>query len=204
MAEDRNVYTPQEFLEKLERDALEFSVPLVGVAGTSDDSDHLMFGDDCATWTSLPIGVLESVTHLDFVACGTHRHPLVEIRLKEPQSEEARAYARLTVSSARRLRRGDDLLKVLAAFVNNGYYPVGSSGINNGGGGPIGGGSPGGRPGFGSSIGIPGGDTYWGVWCPQEGCFVGSIWLYSNQAAQDANAHNLNTGHRAAAVTLST
>jgi hypothetical protein len=192
MANVRRTYSPQEFLDRLERDDLALAVPMTGVAGKAGDRDHVMFGDDCASWTALPVSVIDSIEHLDFIRCGTHMHPLVRIQLRELESDDTRAFARMAVYSRRRRRDDNDIPKVLPAFTDRGpvVVPIGSG---HGGGGYV--------SAYGSSAG-PGGDTYYGVWCPQEGCFVGSIWLYSSQAAQDASAHNASTGHRAGVATL--
>src|SRR5215471_6710098 len=94
MASVRRVYSPQEFLDRLERDDLALAMPLTGVAGKADDRDHILFGDDCSSWTPLPVSVIDSVEHLDFIRCGTHTHPLVRVQLRELESDEARAFAR--------------------------------------------------------------------------------------------------------------
>lgn len=192
MAGTGRIYSARDFMDKLEQDDLIFLPPLTGVAGKAEDREHLLFGDDCAHWTPVPISLIESVEHLDVVTCGSHTHPLVRILLKEPESEEARAIMQFAVSEPiRRARERDG--------DNNGrlvYLPAFTDG--RGGRSPGGGGAPGGFPSGGGGGGGGSDQTlYYAVWCPQENCFVGSIWFYANQARSDAASHNLNTGHTA-------
>jgi hypothetical protein len=187
-------YSPQDFIDRLERDELVFLPAMTGVVAKAADRDHLMFGDDCTHWTPVPISLIESVEQLDVVTCGSHAHPLVSLLVKEPQSDEARAITRLAISEPiRRARERDD---------NDGrpiYLPAFTDGRGGRrGGGNSGPGDAGGFPsGGGGGYGGPDQTLYWAVWCPQEGSFVGSIWLYSGQASADAASHNANTGHRA-------
>jgi hypothetical protein len=187
-------YSPQDFMDKLEHDDLVFLPPLNGVVGKAEDREHLMFGDDCTHWAPVPISMIQSVEQLDVVSCGSHTHPLVRMLVKEPQSEEARAITRLAVSQhIARGREGDDndgIPIYLRAFPDG---RDGGGGRNSGPAGasafpwPSGGGGGGGLDQV----------LYYAVWCPQERCFVGSIWFYSGQASADAASHNALTGHRA-------
>jgi hypothetical protein len=95
-----NSYSPQEFLERLGREASGLTGPLV-VSGMAKEvegsSTELAFvaGTRCADWTSVPTDIVESVEVRGSTPCGDHAHPLVRVTFKEPQSAEAAAYASL-------------------------------------------------------------------------------------------------------------
>jgi hypothetical protein len=192
-------FSPQDFMDKLEHDDLVFLPALTGVIGKAGDREQLMFGDDCSHWTPVPISMIESVEQLDVVTCGKHAHPLVRLLVKEPQSDEARAITRLAISEPiRRARERDDnkwrIPIYLAPFTDGRGDGGDRGGRNSGFPGGGGGGIPGGG---GGGYGGPDQTLYYGVWCPQEGCFVGSIWFYASQARADAASHNALTGHSA-------
>ncbi|HXS61244.1 MAG TPA: hypothetical protein VN767_00110 [Streptosporangiaceae bacterium] len=192
-------FSPQDFMDKLEHDDLVFLPALTGVIGKAGDREQLMFGDDCSHWTPVPISMIESVEQLDVVTCGKHTHPLVRMLVKEPQSDEARAITRLAISEPiRRARERDDTNEppiYLGAFTDGrGGERGGRGGRNSGFPRGGGGGFPGGG---GGGYGGPDQTLWYGVWCPQDGSFVGSIWLTASQARADAANHNANTGHSA-------
>ena len=81
-------YTPGEFMESLARDDFGMAPPLVltGMVKSAEDENHLLFafGFQCAGWIALPIEIIENIQWLASVPCKEHKHPLVNITIKEP------------------------------------------------------------------------------------------------------------------------
>jgi hypothetical protein len=181
MSDSRRTYSPQDFLGKLQRDELELSTPMIGVAGNHEqDTDRILFGDNCTNWIPIPISMLESVEHLQTVDCSDHaRHPVVAIRLKKPQSEEALVFAHLVMSSERRRRGGP---RVLPAFTGNGF-----------GGGSLGGGGIG-SEGVRGAGGHGSGQVWYAIVCPEEGGII-ETHLTRYLANQYSEIHNARTLH---------
>lgn len=99
MPRPSNAYTPEDFVAQLKSGEIEASTPfaLMGMVKEAGDSQHLLFasGTDCDTWTELPLSMIESIEVRDVVPCRDHTHPVVKLQLKEPGSDEARAFASL-------------------------------------------------------------------------------------------------------------
>ncbi|MFJ9765596.1 hypothetical protein ACIRUY_17445 [Streptomyces erythrochromogenes] len=70
----------------------------------NDNHDIVLFGESCADLAPIPTSIIESVQPFGWSTCNGHSHPLVELRLKEPQSEEGKAYAKLATSPSRVIR----------------------------------------------------------------------------------------------------
>jgi hypothetical protein len=88
--------TPREFLDSLRNGALATPTEIVGMVRASEEDDgDLQFSLDCASWVSIPIDLVEHAVSLGPTPCKDHSHHTARIRLKEPQSEEARVFARL-------------------------------------------------------------------------------------------------------------
>ena len=95
-------FTPSEFMERLARDDFSVAPPLVltGMVKNAEDENHLLFafGFYCKDWIALPIEMIENIQWLASVPCKEHTHPLVNITIKEPESEEAKVFAALARS----------------------------------------------------------------------------------------------------------
>lgn len=92
MTERSNVFSPQEFVERLRRDELAAPLTLTGmVKEAPDNSTHLLFafGARCESWTSIPLDLIDKIELVDQLTCRDHSHPLVNVILKKQQSPEA-------------------------------------------------------------------------------------------------------------------
>src|SRR5262245_57638283 len=80
---------PGEFLARLTANELPdpVDVTIIGLAKTDEKSSQVIqFSTslNCGTWLPLPIEIVESVEHVKTVRCKDHSHPLVKIKLKQP------------------------------------------------------------------------------------------------------------------------
>lgn len=90
------IYSPQEFLASLTDGRLASTLILTGMINEEETTEQyasFAVGTSCVNWRKIPTGAIESIQSLGFVTCGDHNHPLVNISLKEPQSEEALLFA---------------------------------------------------------------------------------------------------------------
>jgi hypothetical protein len=105
MTERKNLFTAQEFAEKLRRgDSEAPAITLTGLIKLpGDDSEQIMFafGTRCADWTPVPLAVIESIEVLRDVTCSDHSHPLVSLTLEAPRSAEAATFAALLAASVK-------------------------------------------------------------------------------------------------------
>ncbi|MFF0771016.1 hypothetical protein ACFYUK_19175 [Nonomuraea wenchangensis] len=100
----KKAYSPEEFLSELEAGAFDPPLPLtwIGMAHQREgDRRHILIGQRCGDWTPIPISIIESVTPFGWSTCDSHTHPLVKLRLKEPATEDAKAFAQLATSHRR-------------------------------------------------------------------------------------------------------
>jgi hypothetical protein len=112
-----NTYGPSEFIQKLSANDLPDNddVTIAGlVKHDAEANDVIGFSTSmsCENWLAIPTGMIADITHLRNVKCRDHRHPLVKVRLKQPDpaqpelvflfgllSELQRTVARLTRST---------------------------------------------------------------------------------------------------------
>ncbi len=110
MTPDSQSFEPQEFLASLERDEISRPMVVRGMAKKSDDDEYLQFapGSRCSNWIQIPLASIESVEVVDVVPCKDHTHPLVNLRLKSPETSEGKLYAALAQNGPTRSpgRRG--------------------------------------------------------------------------------------------------
>ena len=94
------VFAPEEFVAQLKSGALSVGEPLafMGMVKAAEDDQHVLFasGPNSDASTKLPLGLIESIEFRDVASCQDHTHPLVRLYVKEPRSEEAKAFASLT------------------------------------------------------------------------------------------------------------
>lgn len=98
------VYTPQEFLKKLQHGDFkelsnkEFKESLI-IAGmiknVENNDNEFMFSIDTkiANWRKVPSSFIETITYLELISFEDNVYPLVEITFKEPQSKESKLLA---------------------------------------------------------------------------------------------------------------
>jgi hypothetical protein len=101
MDEEKQTYSPEEFLDKLQSDDLSLPLRLTGmVKQVEDDDTAILFapGRNCANWVTIPLDVIENVEVVEIVTCKDHTHPLVNIQFKKPGSEEALVFSSLARS----------------------------------------------------------------------------------------------------------
>jgi hypothetical protein len=101
MTEEKQTYSPREFLDKLQRDDLSPPLRFTGMAKQVEDDDTAILfapGRNCANWVTIPLGVIENVEVVEIVPCKDHTHPLVNIQFKKPASEEALMFSSLARS----------------------------------------------------------------------------------------------------------
>lgn len=96
--------TPREFLESL-KSGVDFRQPVLLRGMTkvaADDDEALMFarGPACTNWVKIPLAMIETIETLRMVPCKDHAHPLVVLRLKEPQTDEGRFFLSLLQSGS--------------------------------------------------------------------------------------------------------
>jgi hypothetical protein len=81
MAEPGSSPSPREFLDKLRNGTLTPPVEIVGMVRQSDDNDeHLQFSVDCASWTSIPIDMVQSIESVGVTPCKDHTHHAATLR----------------------------------------------------------------------------------------------------------------------------
>jgi hypothetical protein len=94
----RQSFEPYEFLDRLKRDEIYPPIVLYGmVKPAKDDDDYLLFayGYVCENWLRIPLSSIENITVLSSVRCDDHKHPLVFLVLKQPQTDEGRLFSYL-------------------------------------------------------------------------------------------------------------
>lgn len=84
-----NTYAPSEFIQKLSANDLpDVATPTIAglVKHDTGKPDVIQFSStmSCERWLAIPISMIEDITHLRYVRCKDHQHPLVKIRLKQP------------------------------------------------------------------------------------------------------------------------
>jgi hypothetical protein len=103
----RQSFTPDEFLDRLRRDELSQPTVLYGMVKPDDDSDDYLFfahGSVCQNWIRIPMTSIEAIELLNFVPCDDHTHPLVLLRLKQPETDEGRLFASLVQANSGQTR----------------------------------------------------------------------------------------------------
>ena len=94
----RQSFEPYEFLERLRRDDISPPVVLFGMVKLPEgDDDYLFFahGYACENWIRIPRNSIERIDLVNFVPCDDHKHPLVFVVLKQPETDEGRLFASL-------------------------------------------------------------------------------------------------------------
>lgn len=94
-------YTGEEFVKALtsERGIPSSGAPLhlVGMvkASVGGETDSVLFapGGSCASWTPVPVKMIQSVEHLGKVPCRDHEHDHVRLHVKPPTTDEGRVLA---------------------------------------------------------------------------------------------------------------
>ena len=91
-------FDPDEFVGRLKRDEIVVPIVLYGmVKPAEDDDDYLLFahGYACKNWFSIPLSSIQNISVVSIVPCDDHKHPLVSLALKQPETEEGRLFASL-------------------------------------------------------------------------------------------------------------
>ena len=100
--------SPSEFFAKLDRNELASRFVLSGlIKGPDGGGSYVLFafGTQCAVWRRIPLSIIEGIEYLTTIPCRDHSHPLVNISLKQPQSEEASLFALLLNDMKHEARR---------------------------------------------------------------------------------------------------
>jgi hypothetical protein len=103
----RQSFEPYEFLGRLKRNEISPAVILYGmVKPIKDDDDYLLFahGNVCENWFRIPLSSIENISVLSFVPCDDHKHPLVSLVLKQPQTDEGKLFASLVQATSGQAR----------------------------------------------------------------------------------------------------
>lgn len=84
-----NTYGPSEFIQKLSANDLPDNddVTIAGLVKHDAEADEVIgfsTSMSCENWLAIPTSMIADITHLRNVKCRDHRHPLVKIRLKQP------------------------------------------------------------------------------------------------------------------------
>ena len=97
MNPDSQSFAPEDFIASLERDEISPPIVVRGMAKKSDDDQYLQFapGARCSNWIEIPLASIETVDVVDVVPCKDHTHPLVNLRLKAPETAEGKLFASL-------------------------------------------------------------------------------------------------------------
>jgi hypothetical protein len=103
----RHSFEPDEFLDRLKRDEIYPPILLYGmVKPAEDDDDYLLFahGSVCENWFRIPLSSIENISVLFVVPCDDHKHPLVSLVLKQPETDEGRLFASLVQATSGQAR----------------------------------------------------------------------------------------------------
>ena len=80
-------FAPGDFLKALSEGGLREPILKTGMVKQDESSpDALLFseGGSCASWTKIPLDLIEQIEFIRTVRCRDHEHPLVRLHLKEP------------------------------------------------------------------------------------------------------------------------
>jgi hypothetical protein len=117
------LYSPREFLTKLQEGQIGRPIVFTGMAKANDQcDDELLFAhaSNCENWIRIPLSSILQVEVLDIVPCKDHTHPLVRLHLKRPETEEGILFSSLadvsSIGTSRRLsllriQRREDSIK---------------------------------------------------------------------------------------------
>jgi hypothetical protein len=100
-------FEPYEFLGRLKQDKISLPIVLYGmVKPAEDDDDYLLFahGYVCENWFRIPLPRIENINVLSLVPCDDHKHPLVSLVLKQPETEEGQLFASLLQATSGQAR----------------------------------------------------------------------------------------------------
>jgi hypothetical protein len=103
----RQTFEPYEFLGRLKQDEISAPIVLYGMVKPAEDSDdYLLFahGYVCENWFRIPLSTIENISVLSFVPCDDHKHPLVSLVLKQPETDEGRLFASLVQATSGQAR----------------------------------------------------------------------------------------------------
>jgi len=91
-------FEPYDFLGRLKREELFVPIMLYGMVKPAEDSDdYLLFarGYACKDWFRISLSSIENISVLRFVPCDDHKHPLVSLALKQPETDEGQLFVSL-------------------------------------------------------------------------------------------------------------
>jgi hypothetical protein len=100
-------FEPYEFLDRLKRDEIYLPIVLYGmVKPAENDDDYLLFahGNICENWIRISLSSIENIDVLSLVPCGDHKHPLVALVLKQPETDEGRLFSSLITATSGQAR----------------------------------------------------------------------------------------------------
>lgn len=88
-----NTYEPSEFIQKLSANDLPDNdeVTIAGLVKPDTETGEVIgfsTSMSCENWLAIPTSMITDITHLRNVKCKDHRHPLVKIRLKQPDAAQ--------------------------------------------------------------------------------------------------------------------
>lgn len=89
---DAEVFTPDEFLKRLNDNDFHRPPSMVGMAkqGATAKTISLSFLN-CENWVEFPLSIIKEVRFLRNVPCKDHSHPLVEVSFAKAASDEGQA-----------------------------------------------------------------------------------------------------------------
>jgi hypothetical protein len=103
----RPSFEPYDFLGRLKRDEIFVPIVIYGMVKPAEDNDdYLLFahGNACKNWFRIPLSSIENISVLRFVPCDDHKHPLVSLVLKQPETEEGQLFVSLFQATSARAR----------------------------------------------------------------------------------------------------
>jgi hypothetical protein len=103
----RPSFEPYDFLGRLKRDEIFVPIVVYGMVKPAEDNDdYLLFahGNACKNWFRIPLSSIENISVLRLVPCDDHKHPLVSLVLKQPQTEEGQLFVSLFQATSARAR----------------------------------------------------------------------------------------------------
>ena len=103
----RQSFEPDEFLDRLKRDEIYAPIVLYGMVKPAEDNDdYLLFahGSVCENWFRIPLSSIENISVLTVVPCDDHKHPLVSLVLRQPETDEGRLFASLVQATSGQAR----------------------------------------------------------------------------------------------------
>lgn len=98
---NKEVFTPAEFLKRLEDKQFKKTSSLVGLVKLSNDADSIDFSfTNCESWVTIRTSFIQEIQFIRSVPCKDHQHPLVEMVFPEFATEEGKLLSSLLTSLA--------------------------------------------------------------------------------------------------------